>query len=230
MLSTGSATCTLQCSLAGHQQPTRLLHSQPPRALKKHHLANGKWTNWPILLHRICLPILCCSGGHKGHQQHPSLAQLLLEGSFILFSWLLGHKEESQADFSLLSSQYFHSTASLQALNLPVPRKHQPLSLSQNSLEHRLITFLSAKQWGSRAESTSTSICNTVLRLQMSKSKASKQQRGPERSLLCFLPAMADIGQNITTALLDYVKVLETGDKDGLSHGRDFLMRSPAGL
>lgn len=44
-----------------------------------------------------CQSYTALSGRHKGHQRHPSLAQLLLEGLFIFFSWLLGHKEESQA-------------------------------------------------------------------------------------------------------------------------------------
>ncbi|RMB98645.1 hypothetical protein DUI87_24862 [Hirundo rustica rustica] len=177
----------------------------------------------------ICLPVPHCSGEHKGHQQHPSLAQLFLEGLFIFFPWFLGHKEESQADFSLLSSPYFCSTASLQALNLPVAQA-TPATVSVSG------TVWSTGSSGFYLQNIEAPEQNYIrkhlhkLRLQMSKSKAPKQQRGPERSLLFFLAAMADIGQNITTALLDNLKVLETGGKDGPFHGTDFLMRSLAGL
>lgn len=46
MPSTGSATFTLQCGLAGHQPPTRL-HPLLPRASKGCSMANGKQANWP---------------------------------------------------------------------------------------------------------------------------------------------------------------------------------------
>lgn len=169
------------------------------------------------------------SGGHKGCQQHPSLAQLLLEGLFIFFSWLLGHKEESQAKQTSPCWAHYISIP-LQVYRLwifPWPRQHQPPSLSQEQFGAQAPHIFICKTLGLQNRITTyTSTCTRVLRLQMSKYKASKQQRGPERSLLCFLPATADI----PTALLDYVKALETGAKDGAFHGTDFLMRSPAGL
>lgn len=163
-----------------------------------------------------CQSYTALSARHKGHQQHPSLAQLLLEGLFIFFSWLLGHKEESQAKQPSLCWAHcisipLQSTGSESSCG---PGSTSHCLCLRNSLEHKFIMFLSAKHWGSRAElqhiQASALECSGYRR---PKSKASKQQRGPERSLLSFLPAMTDKGQNITTALLDYLEVLESRSK-----------------
>lgn len=111
---------------------------------------------------RIWLPVLHCSGRHKEHQQHPSLAQLLLERLFIFFSWLLGHKEESQAKQTPPCWAH-HISVPRQVYRLWIflwPRQHQPLSQEQFGAQAYPVFICKTLGLQSRI-TTYTSICTS---------------------------------------------------------------------